>query len=65
MSNEELEKILKAINSKLTKLLNDLYFEDDKLIETCSDAVVPMDAKLYKQLCDYLDTDDIDFMGLS
>ena len=65
MTNEELEKMLTDINKKLEEFLENIYYGQDKFVETCGEPLVSIDGKSYEKICDYLDVDDITFMGLS
>tara|TARA_R100000808_G_scaffold24717_1_gene57832 strand:- start:133 stop:330 length:198 start_codon:yes stop_codon:yes gene_type:complete len=65
MKNEELEKLIKKLDSKIDKILDDLYYEEDKLIESTSEGFIAMDGKSYDKICEYLKQKDIYLMGIT
>ena len=65
MTNEEIAKLIKKLDSKLDKIIEDLYYEEDKLIDTSSEGFIAMDGKSYDKICEYLKQKDIYLMGIT
>ena len=65
MKNGDLEKLIKDIDSKIDKIIDDMYCEEEKIVETSEESVMILDVNSYDKICDYLKTDDIPFMGIT
>ena len=57
--------MLTNINKRLEELLENIYSDHEVFVETCGEALIPIDGESYEKLCDYLNVDSIMFMGLS
>ena len=65
MTDEDFERLIKRIERKIDKIIEDMYYEEDKLIETSSEGYIAMDAKSYDRICKYLKKKDITLMGIT
>ena len=65
MKNGELEKLIKTLNKKIDKLLEDLHYDEEVRIEADIKHIIRIDAKSYDKICEYLGTNDISLMGIS
>ena len=65
MKNGDLEKLIKDIDAKIDKIIDDMYCEEEKIVETSEESVMILDVNSYDKICEYLKTDDIPFMGIT
>ncbi len=65
MTNEEIAKLIKKLDSKLNKIIEDLYYEEEKLIDTSSDGFISLDVRSYDRICKYLKKKSITVMGIT
>ena len=65
MKNGDLEKLIKDIDAKIDKIIDDMYCEEEKIVETSEESVLILDVNSYDKICEYLKTDDIQFMGIT
>ena len=65
MKNGDLEKLIKDIDAKIDKIIDDMYCEEEKIVETSEESVMILDVNSYDIICEYLKTDDIPFMGIT
>ena len=65
MTNEEIAKLIKKLDSKLNKIIEDLYYEEEKLIDTSSEGFISLDVRSYDRICRYLKKKSITVMGIT
>ena len=65
MKNGKLEKLIKTLNEKVDRLLEDICYVEEVSVETDIKHIIRIDAKSYNKICKYLETDDISLMGIS
>ena len=65
MKNGDLEKLIKDIDAKIDKIIDDMYCEEEKIVETAEESFMILDVNSYDKICKYLKTDDIPFMGIT
>ena len=65
MKNGDLERLIKKLDAKIDKIIDDMYCEEEKIVETSEESVMILDVNSYDKICEYLKTDDIPFMGIT
>ena len=75
MKNGDLEKLIKDIDAKIDKIIDDMYCEEEKIVETTpvlsgitnstEESLMILDVNSYDEICKYLKTEDIPFMGIT
>ena len=50
---------------RLNKIIEDLYYEEEKLIDTSSDGFISLDVRSYDRICKYLKKKSITVMGIT
>ena len=73
MKKGDLEKLIKEIDAKIDKIIDDMYCEEpvvatpvlSGLTNATEESIISLDVNSYDKICEYLKTDDIPFMGIT
>ena len=73
MKNGDLEKLIKEIDAKIDKIIDDMYCEEavvatpvlSGITNSTEESIISLDVNSYDKICEYLKTDDIPFMGIT